>query len=140
MAIRFFNDGIKFQLENKRKISSWLKKVVAEEGKKTGNLNYVFVSDEIIISLNKKYLKHDYCTDIITFDNSTEDTVSGEMYISIDTVKANASDYCVDFYNELLRVVLHGVLHMCGHKDATADEQEQMRAIENKYLQNLIGM
>jgi len=125
---------VSFQLENKRKISNWLKRVAADEGKKTGDLNYVFVSDEIILDINKKYLNHDYCTDIITFDNSTGDTASGEMYISIDTVKANAIDYCVDFCDELLRVMLHGILHMCGHKDETAEEQEQMRDTENKYL------
>ena len=140
MSIRYFNDDLSFQLENKRKISIWLKKAIAEEGKKTGSLNYVFVSDKVILDLNKKYLKHDYPTDIITFDNSSGDTVSGEMYISIDTVKANATEYCVDFYGELLRVMLHGILHLCGHKDDTADEQEQMRATEDKYIQNFFGM
>ena len=140
MTVRFFCDGLKFQIENKRKISNWLKKVASDEGKKASKLACVFVSEEIIIDLNYNYLKHNYPTDIITFDNSSGNTISGEMYISIDTVKANAIDYGVDFYNELLRVILHGVLHLCGHKDDTEGEKEQMRATENKYLQNFFGM
>jgi len=137
LAIRFFSDGVSFQLEGKRKISQWLKRVVAAEGKKIGNLCSIFVMDETILDINKKYLHHDDYTDIITFDDSTSDTVSGELYISIDTVRSNAKDYQVDFYNELLRVMVHGVLHLCGHKDKTADEQQEMRAAEDKYLNSI---
>ena len=134
MAIRFFSDGVSFQLESKRTISNRLKQVAAKEGKKTGQLLYIFVSDEIILDINKRFLLHDDYTDIITFDNSTGDTVSGEMYISIDTVRLNANDYQVDFHSELMRVMLHGLLHLCGYKDATAAEQQQMKAAEDKYL------
>jgi rRNA maturation RNase YbeY len=140
MPIKFFNDQVKFNLKNKRKISAYLKDVIAKEGKKIGELNYVFVSDEVIIDINNKYLQHNYPTDIITFDNSIGSIVAGEMYISIDTVKFNANDYKVEFYNELLRVILHGVLHLCGHKDATAEEQKQMRQLEDEYLQNFFGV
>ena len=134
MAVRFFSDGVSFQLESKRKISQWLKQVVAVEGKKTGNLCYVFVSDESILDINKKYLQHDYCTDIITFDDSTSNIISGDMYVSIDTVRSNAQYYQVDFRNELLRVMLHGILHLCGYQDQTTDERQEMRAVETKYL------
>ena len=134
MAIRFFTDGISFQLEGKRKIAHWLKQVAAKEGKNAGHLLYIFVSDEIILDINNKYLQHDDYTDIITFDNSTGDTISGEMYISIETVQSNAKDYQVDFHNELLRVMVHGMLHLCGYKDATTDEQQEMRTLEDKYL------
>ena len=134
MSIRFFTDGVSFQPENKRKISHWLKQVVAKEGKKTGHLLYVFVSNEIILDINKKYLQHDDDTDIITFDDSAGDTISGEMYISIDTVQSNAIYYQVDFHNELLRVMLHGVLHLCGYGDKTTDEQQKMRSMEDRYL------
>ena len=137
MAIRFFSDGVSFQLERKRKISHWLKQVAAKEGKKTGHLHYVFVSDETILDINRKYLQHDDYTDIITFDNSIGDTISGEMYISIDTVQSNAKDYQVDFRNELLRVMVHGVLHLCGYKDATSEEQQEIHAAEDKYLDEL---
>ena len=134
MAIRFFSDGVSFQPENKRKISHWLKQVAAKEEKKINQLRYIFVSNEIILDINKKYLQHHYYTDIITFDDSTDDTISGEMYISIDTVRLNAKDYQVDFRNELLRVLLHGVLHLCGYSDSTTVEQQEMRAVEDKYL------
>ena len=134
MAIRFFSDGASFQPEGKRKISHWLKQVAKNEGKKTGQLLFIFVSDEIIIDMNKKYLQHNDNTDIITFDDSTGDTISGEMYISIDTVRSNATDYQVDFRYELLRVMVHGLLHLCGYKDATNNEQQEMRTLEDKYL------
>ena len=134
MAIRFFNDGVSFQPEGKRKISQRIKRVAAGEGKKTGHLNYIFVSDEIILDLNKRYLHHDHYTDIITFDHSAGDTIAGEMYISVDTVRTNAKDYQTDFRNELLRVMVHGALHLCGYKDQTASEQKEMREKEDKYL------
>ena len=134
MAVRFFSDGISFQLENKRKLSQWLKQVAAEEGKKIGSLCFIFVSNEYLIEINKKYLQHDHDTDIITFDDSTLHNISGDMYISIDTVKANAKYYHVDFRSELLRVMVHGALHLCGYQDKTTDGQQEMRAAEDKYL------
>jgi rRNA maturation RNase YbeY len=134
LATRFFSDGVSFQLEGKRKTSHWLKQVATKEEKKSGLLQYIFVSDEIILDINKKFLQQDDYTDIITFDNSTGNTVSGEMYISIETVQSNAKDYQVDFQNELLRVMVHGLLHLCGYKDATNSEQKEMRALEDKYL------
>jgi len=135
LAIRFFSDGVSFHLERKRKIAHWLKLIVATEGKKTGALNYIFVPDETLLDINQKYLQHDDYTDIITFEDSSGDTISGEMYISIDSVRSNAKDYHTDYYHELLRVMAHGVLHLCGYKDKTADELRVMRATEDKYLQ-----
>ena len=134
MAIRFFSDGTSFQPKAKRKLTQWLKKVAVREGKITGRLGYVFVPDEVILNLNKQYLQHDHYTDIITFDDSSGNIISGEMYISVDTVKANAEEYQVDFSNELQRVMVHGLLHLCGYKDHTAEEQKEMRAKEDKYL------
>ena len=134
MAIRFFFDGVSFHLSGKRKISQWLRQVASAEGKKTGNLTYIFVSDEIIRDLNKKYLQHDDCTDIITFDDSSGDAISGEMYISIDSVRINAKEYQTGFREELFRVMVHGILHLCGYKDKTIDEQQKMRTEEDKYL------
>ena len=134
MAVRFFSEGISFQLEGKRKISQWLKQVAAIEGKNTGCLCYVFVSDEYIREINKKYLHHNHHTDIITFDDSTGNNISGEMYISIDTVRSNAQYYHVSFRNELLRVMVHGMLHLCGYKDITAKEKRAMRDTETKCL------
>ena len=134
MAIRFFSDGISFQPEGKREISHWLKQIAHAEGKKIGSLCYIFVSDETILDINKKFLHHDYYTDIITFDNSIGDTISGEMYISIDTVNSNAKDYHTEFRNELLRVMVHGVLHLCGYNDKTTKEQNKMKAAETLHL------
>ena len=134
MSVRFFSDGVSFHLKNKRKISQWLKQVAAEEGKKTGALCYVFVSDEYILEINQKYLQHNHYTDIITFDDSTGNSISGDMYISINTVRSNAEYYQVDFRDELLRVMLHGVLHLCGYQDKTTNGQQDMRAAEAKYL------
>ena len=134
MAIRFFSDGVSFQLNGKRKISQWLRQVAAAEGKKTGNLSYIFVSDEIIRDINKEYLQHNDYTDIITFDNSLGDTISGEMYISIDTVRINAKEYQVNFRDELFRVMVHGVLHLCGYRDKTPEEKQEMSLAEDKCL------
>ena len=138
MTINYFCEEITFSLKGKRKISNWIKKIVAQENKTIGNLCYVFVSDEIILDLNKNYLKHDYFTDIITFDHSSNNEISGDMYISIDTVRKNAKDYNVDFYAELLRVMVHGLLHLCGYKDETESQQQKMRVIEDKYMKGMI--
>ena len=135
MAIRFFSDDILFCLKNKRKISNWLKDVANVENKQTGDLSYVFVTDEKILDMNRKYLKHDYYTDIITFDNSPSvSKISGEMYISIETVEQNANEYGVDFENELLRVIVHGLLHLCGYRDDTEESEKMMRQKETGYI------
>ena len=137
MAVRFFSDGVdevSFRPGGKQKISQWIKQVVAGEGKKTGNLCYIFVSDEYLLDMNRKYLQHDYYTDIITFDESTGNRISGEMYVSIDTVRSNAEYYHADFRNELLRVMVHGVLHLCGYQDKTTKQRQEMRAAETKYI------
>ena len=135
MAIRFFSDDVAFILKKKRKIANWLQNVAFEEKKKIESINYVFVSDETILEMNYKFLKHKYCTDIITFDNSSSVIkLSGEMYISVDTVRENAEYYKVDFEKELLRVILHGLMHLCGYNDINDSEIEKMRQVENKYL------
>ena len=134
MAVRYFNDGVSFQPEGKRKISQWLKQVTAREGKKTGHLNFIFVSEEMILDINKKYLHHHHYTDIITFDYSEGNIISGEMYISVETVCANAKKYQVDFHTELLRVMVHGVLHLCGYKDQTESERHEMQEKEDQMI------
>ena len=121
--------------KNKRKLANWLKEVTVAEGRKIDVLNVIFVSDEIILDINRKFLGHDYFTDVITFDNDPSDCkINGELYISIDTVKMNAKEYKEDFQTELHRVMVHGALHLCGHNDSTDDEQQKMRELENKYL------
>jgi rRNA maturation RNase YbeY len=140
VPVLFYSDGVPFQPANKRKIIRWIGNVLAGEKKKTGHLCYIFVSDERIRELNRQYLQHDYFTDIITFDNSKKDIVAGEMYIGIDVVRSNATIYGTSFNNELLRVMVHGVLHLCGYNDKTDDEQALMRTRENKYIDLFDGV
>ena len=137
MAIHFFSEDIPFQLKNKRRIAQWLQSVISSENKKCGDIGYIFVSEEKILELNNKFLQHDYYTDIITFDNTVGDMINGEMYLSIDTIRYNSGLFEITFENELLRVIVHGVLHMCGYHDGTMEEQQNMRKLENKYLEQI---
>lgn len=134
MAINFFSEGISFKPKQILKIKSWLKDVAKEEGYQVGTLNYVFCNDEYILETNRQYLQHDYYTDIITFDNTENFKISGDLVVSIDTVKSNAELIGVDFNQELCRVIVHGVLHLCGYKDKSEDEERLMRDKENNYL------
>ncbi len=110
--------------------------LIKEENKEEGDLTLIFCSDEYLLEINNKHLNHDYYTDIITFDYSQKKNISGDLFISIDRVKENAKEFSVPFLNELSRVVVHGVLHLCGYNDKTEEEKKQMRKLENKYLKN----
>jgi probable rRNA maturation factor len=134
LAINFFSEGIGFKPKQILKIKSWLKDVAKEEGYQVGTLNYVFCNDEYILETNRQYLQHDYYTDIITFDNTENCKISGDLVVSIDTVKSNAELIGVDINQELCRVIVHGVLHLCGYKDKSDDEERLMRDKENCYL------
>lgn len=118
----------------KRETSAWIKKVAASYGKKVGELGYLFVDDEKILEVNKEYLNHDYYTDIITFDYCEDDVISGDMVISLDTVRTNAEQFDKTYEEELYRVIIHGVLHLCGINDKGPGEREIMEAAENKAL------
>lgn len=109
-------------------------KLIENESKKLGNIMIIFVADDYLLEMNNKYLKHDYYTDIITFDYC-DNNVSGDLFISLDRVRENAKDFNMEFTNELHRVIIHGVLHLCGYNDKSVEEQELMRKMENKYLQ-----
>ena len=113
---------------------SWLKKVCAEEGCELGEIGIVFCSDEYILEANKQFLQHDYYTDIITFDYREDDVIAGDLLISVDRVRENAGDLQVDFYSELKRVVVHGVLHIIGYMDKSEEEESVMREKEDFYL------
>ena len=123
-----------FNLEDYIKYTDWISNVVAVETAKLGDLSYVFCTDEYLFTLNEKYLGHKSYTDIITFDYSAENILSGEIYISIDRVKENARKFKVDFDTELRRVMAHGVLHLVGYKDKTENEKELMRTKENEKI------
>jgi len=111
-----------------------LSNVVKTELKELGDISIIFVSDQYLLEMNQKYLNHDYFTDIITFDYCDHNVVSGDLFISVDRVKENADSFNVDELTEIHRVMIHGVLHLCGYKDKTEEEEKNMRLLENKYL------
>lgn len=118
----------------RRETTAWIKQVVASYGRKTGEIGYMFVSDEKILEVNREYLGHDYYTDIITFDYDEGDIVSGDLVISLDTVRSNAELLGKPYDEELHRVIIHGILHLCGINDKGPGEREIMEAEENKAL------
>ena len=118
----------------KRDTSAWIKAVAASYGRKVGEIGYLFVDDEKILEVNREYLGHDYCTDVITFDYDEDDTVSGDIVISLDTVRSNAQLFGKTYEEELYRVIIHGILHLCGINDKGPGEREIMEAAENKAL------
>ena len=116
----------------RRDTSAWVKAVAASYGKKVGEIAYIFVDDEEILRVNREYLQHDYYTDIITFDYTEGDTISGDLFISLDTVRTNAEQFGKPYEEELHRVIIHGILHLCGINDKGPGEREQMEAAEDK--------
>jgi len=132
--VSYFTEDIKFEFKRKRLTSRWLKLVAESEIKRLGDISVIFCSDNYILDINIKYLGHDYFTDIITFDYCEGKTLSGDLFISIDSVRENASFYGVDFDDELNRVIVHGLLHLIGYDDHTEEDIATMRAKENYYL------
>jgi len=120
-----------FLLSDEEEVSLWIKNVVNEEEFELGDLSYVFCSDDFLHEMNLEYLDHDTLTDIITFDYRQGKLINGEIYISTDRVEENATKYQVSFEDELHRVMIHGVLHICGYNDLTESEEKQMRSKEN---------
>jgi rRNA maturation RNase YbeY len=117
-----------------QEISRWIKKTALEYGKRTGEIAYIFCSDKRILEVNNQYLHHDYYTDIITFDYSEGKFISGELFISIDTVKSNSTEFNVSFDDELRRIMIHGILHLCGQDDKTPELRFEMTEKENAAL------
>ncbi len=133
--IRYFQDDIRFDLKQKMQNNRWLKMVAGSEMRRIGAVNIIFCSDNYILDVNMRYLQHDYFTDIITFDYCEKDILSGDLFISIDSVRENALFYGVPFADELDRVMVHGLLHLIGYDDHTEDQIREMRAKEDYYLQ-----
>lgn len=134
MAISFSNDNIVFNLKRKSDLKTWIKSTVEREKHLLGSLNYIFTSDESLLKINIEYLNHNTYTDIITFNYNENKKVSGDIFISIDRVKENAEKFEVSFEEELRRVMIHGVLHLCGYKDKTKADSDLMRKKENASL------
>ena len=134
MPITYQTKGIVLPVIKRRKLNSWIKKVAYLYGKEVCEIAFVFCSDPVILELNRQYLQHDYYTDIITFDYSENNTISGDIFISVDTVKSNAILFETNFTKELYRVIIHGILHLCGLKDKTEEEKVVMREKEDEAL------
>ncbi|MFN3850733.1 MAG: rRNA maturation RNase YbeY [Spirosomataceae bacterium] len=133
--INFFCEDIDFKVHKPNFLKKWLKESAINEGYTVKDLNYIFCSDDYLHKINLEYLDHDTLTDIITFDNSEKDgKIEGDIFISIDRVKDNAKDFSTEFDHELRRVLVHGLLHLCGYLDETDEEEAEMRTKENEYL------
>jgi len=141
--VNYFIEETKFTFNNRRDCTNWIKSVIQEESynspKKVGDISIIFCSDEYLLKINKQYLEHDYYTDVITFDNSDDNCVSGDIFISIDTVKSNAEYFKQEFQSELHRVIIHGILHLLGYNDQTKAQSRVMREREDYYLNKRVS-
>jgi rRNA maturation RNase YbeY len=138
MAIHFHTEDVDFKLSNPIKVSAWLSKCIDQSNKNSGEINYIFCSDDYLLEINKKYLDHDYYTDIITFDNSFEkDKIDADIFVSIERVKENAISLNETFEKELHRVLVHGILHLLGWEDSSDELKQKMRQEEDNRLKIL---
>jgi rRNA maturation RNase YbeY len=129
-----FNYETSFKLARKSDYSKWLSLVIRSEGKKEGNINYIFCDDDFLVEINQQYLNHNTLTDIISFDYSVGNELHGDIFISVQRVRDNASEFEVSFEEELKRVMVHGVLHYCGYKDKSAKDEKEMRLKEDEKM------
>lgn len=136
MPLKFYSEEINFKLKNKILLRQWIVKSIQKEKHITGDINFIFCSDIFLLEINKKYLKHNTLTDIITFDYTINE-LCGEMYISIDRIKENSTKFSSSFESEVHRVMIHGVLHLAGYKDKSKKDKATMTEKENYYLKRL---
>ncbi len=137
MAVKFFSDDISYNFKNKKQAISWIQDSIREEKRISGDINIIFTSDKYLLEINKQYLKHNYFTDIVTFNYCEKDIIKGDIFISIETVKNNSVRFDANFTTELKRVIIHGVLHLIGYDDQNDEEKAIMREKENYYLDRL---
>ena len=135
--LTYTTDSIEMPVLDERKVTRWIKAVAADYGFSVGNINYIFCSDERELEVNRQFLGHDYYTDIITFDYTAGQTLNGDIFISLDTVRSNAEQLGISFEDELRRILIHGVLHLTGQGDKTPESKEQMTRKENLALEKL---
>ena len=133
--ITYQTEGVEMPAIKQRETTAWIKAVAETYGKKVGDIAYIFCSDEKILEVNRQYLQHEYYTDIITFDYCEGKRLSGDLFISLDTVRTNAVQFEAPYETELFRVIIHGILHLCGINDKGPGEREIMEAAENKALE-----
>ena len=137
MAIVYQSENIKLPDIKKKETSRWIEKVASLYNKSIGDVNYIFCDDDKIIEVNRKFLDHDFYTDIITFDYSEDNIISGDIFISLDTVLSNSQKYNTEYKEELMRVIIHGILHLCDIDDRTDTEELEMRKAEENALKIL---
>lgn len=137
MEITFQSEGVRHPQINENKLSQWIESVANKHDREIGEISYLFCDDEKILGVNQEYLNHDFFTDIITFDYSEENTISGDIIISLQTVESNSQMYKTEYTEELHRVIIHGILHLCGLNDLTDDEEKTMREAEDEALEML---
>lgn len=137
MSIHYCKEDVSPPRMQKRKITKWIKETITSEGKTPGDISFIFCSDDYLLEVNRQYLNHDYYTDIITFDYVDNNVISGDIFISCDRVKENASEYGIVFLNELSRVIIHGVLHLLGYKDKSKKDKLLMTQKEDFFLKLL---
>lgn len=134
MSVRIFYDNVNFRFKDWRKFKKVLNEVITNENRISGDLNFIVTNDKNLKKMNIEFLKHTYLTDVIAFGYCNEEIIKGEIYISIDTVKRNANNYKVSLKQEVIRVMIHGVLHLCGYKDKRKEEREEMKKKEDKWI------
>jgi probable rRNA maturation factor len=135
-----FYDEVKYRLRNSRAVLDILEKVIRDYRKPNGNLSFIITTNEGILSINKEFLKHNYFTDVIAFDYGDENEIDAEIYISLDTVNDNSNNYKVSLRSELIRVMIHGTLHICGFEDGSSEEREEMHRLEDFWLERMKGI
>jgi rRNA maturation RNase YbeY len=134
LKIRIFYEDVNFRLDGWRNIKKLIEKVIRGENKIPGDLIFILTNNKVVRKLNKEFLKHNYNTDVISFDWDGDENINGEVYISIETVKLNSLNYKVSYKSELVRVIVHGVLHLCGYNDKSIKEKEEIRRREDYWL------
>jgi len=134
LNIRIFYEDIGFRLKSWKRTRAIVSKVISKENKFSGDLNFILTNDATLIEINKKFLGRDYFTDVIAFDYCMNNEISGDVYISLETVKLNAKNYKVSYNEEIFRVMIHGLLHLCGYNDSTEDEKKRMRIKEDQCI------
>lgn len=138
MNISFFAEDVSHPDFDKTTISNWINQIIQEKGFSTWNISFIFCSDDYLLNINRQFLNHDNYTDVITFDYSENKRISGDVFISVDMIRFNADKYAKNEKNELFRVIIHGVLHLCGFKDKTESDKTEMTTQENLALSQLI--